>query len=232
MTNQNIANALTFGFLAFIFLAIQAPAQAEDCPPGTKLNPMGKCTWVGGWGGPSGPNMECPPGYKPTKNWTGTWQCAQRPVKQIGKTNTQAACEAHEGNRWDQQAGRCIKSTAWEDKPAALKSALKRQCAAEGGQIDEQTGQCITSGGVGGGGSAQDDCESKGANYRYDPQTGSCIKTISKKAPVTSGECQLCSSKGNCSPAGSAAECAQRKTTAEKMTVEPFLKWNCTCSGQ
>jgi hypothetical protein len=30
-------------------------------------------------------------------------------------------------------------------------------------------------------------CEQKGAPYRYDPQTGSCMKTISKKAPVTSG---------------------------------------------
>ena len=34
--------------------------------------------------------------------------------------------------------------------------------------------------------SKADACALKGANYRYDPQYG-CIKTISKKAPVTSG---------------------------------------------
>jgi hypothetical protein len=68
MNNKSIATALTLGFLAFIFLAIQpTPAQAEDCPPGTKLNPMGKCTWGGGWAAPTGPNSECPPGTKPAK---------------------------------------------------------------------------------------------------------------------------------------------------------------------
>jgi hypothetical protein len=151
MNNKSIATALTLGFLAFIFLAIQpTPAQAEDCPPGTKLNPMGKCTWGGGWAAPTGPNSECPPGTKPAKNIYGVWQCVPRPVKQIGKVKTQAACEA-EGNRWDQQAGRCIRSTTWESKGPALKSALKAQCAAKGGRIDEQTGQCIeTSGGAGG----------------------------------------------------------------------------------
>ena len=33
---------------------------------------------------------------------------------------------------------------------------------------------------------AQANCQARGANYRYDPQYG-CMKTISKKAPVTSG---------------------------------------------
>ncbi|MGH6734638.1 MAG: hypothetical protein ACRECX_00955 [Methyloceanibacter sp.] len=45
------------------------------------------------------------------------------------------------------------------------------------------------------------------------------------------GACQLCDNKGNCSPAGNEAECAQRKATAEQMTVTPFLKWSCNCGG-
>jgi hypothetical protein len=98
-----------------------------------------------------GPNTNCGEGRRPERNYTGVWQCVSKPIKQIGKVKTQAACEA-QGNRWDQQAGRCIsRSTTWESKGPALKSALKAQCAAKGGRIDEQTGQCIeTSGGAGG----------------------------------------------------------------------------------
>jgi hypothetical protein len=70
-----------------------------------------------------------------------------------------------------------------------------------------------------------------------DPKAG---RTLGKRklpgksqAPAPSGniECKLCSSKGECSPAGNDAECALRKATAEKMTVDPFLKWSCTCSA-
>jgi hypothetical protein len=63
-----------------------------------------------------------------------------------------------------------------------------------------------------------------------DKQTGPATTPAPAPAPA-GGECQLCSSKGECSAAGNEAECAQRKATAEQMTVEPFLKWSCVWGG-
>jgi hypothetical protein len=45
----------------------------------------------------------------------------------------------------------------------------------------------------------------------------------------TAGQCNLCTNKGECSPAGPPAECADHKAAAEKLNVTPFLKWSCIC---
>ena len=117
MTNQNIAIALTFGFLAFIATNLApTPAQAE-CPKGTHaiINPYGPSRCI--------PdklierNKACPPGFR-----------------------------LDEGSV-------CV--------PIATKSIGKSQ--------------------------ALRDCQAKGPNYSYDPQTGRCIKSITKVEPPTSG---------------------------------------------
>jgi hypothetical protein len=61
-----------------------------------------------------------------------------------------------------------------------------------------------------------------------------------EKAPTTTpaptpapepetGHCNLCTNKGDCTPAGTPAECADHKAAAEKLNVTPFLKWSCSC---
>jgi hypothetical protein len=63
-----------------------------------------------------------------------------------------------------------------------------------------------------------------------EPKEGFPDTTPAPAPAPAPGECQLCSSKGDCSGAGNEGECAQRKATAEQMTVDPFLKWSCKCT--
>ena len=140
MTRKDLVRALGLAFLTFM-LSTHYAAALRVCPEG----------FYEVWSPQRGGNI-CSPDeqtLRECKSKSGYWnknmgewgECRPRPVKNIGKTNTQATCEA-QGHRWDQQAGRCIRSVTWDSRSEAIKKALRAQCAAKGGQIDEQTGQC------------------------------------------------------------------------------------------
>ena len=61
------------------------------------------------------------------------------------------------------------------------------------------------------------------------PVSGAPGTTPAPPPEPAAGQCNLCTNKGECTPAGSSAECQVRKSTAEQMTVTPFLKWSCIC---
>ncbi len=62
-----------------------------------------------------------------------------------------------------------------------------------------------------------------------EPVDGAPATTPAQPPDPASGQCNLCTNKGDCTPAGSPAECQVRKATAEQGTVTPFLKWSCSC---
>ena len=62
-----------------------------------------------------------------------------------------------------------------------------------------------------------------------EPADGAPATTPAPAPEPASGQCNLCTNKGECSPAGTPAECADHKAAAEKLTVTPFLTWSCIC---
>ena len=73
-------------------------------------------------------------------------------------------------------------------------------------------------------------CCKKGHTEKECEPAGQTPNTTPAPAPEpTAGQCNLCTNKGECSPAGPPAECADHKAAAEKLNVTPFLKWSCVC---
>ena len=113
MTKKGTATALAFGFLAFTLSVL--PVAAEYCGL-----PRYSCESKGL---PYDEKTRCCLSATPE----------DRPVKNIGKATTQAACEA-QGKRWDQQEGRCVRVGP---PTGALKAALEADCARKGLPYDE-----------------------------------------------------------------------------------------------
>jgi hypothetical protein len=191
MTNKTIVTALTLGFLAFILSVLPVTtAEAEckifydACDPGWSEKSRRQST-------ATDPTGLLTRHYNVTCCRTPSEPYATGETKIERQQREARECEA-KGWRYDEQAARCnrpinnalgkSKTTGGTVSSPEERAALKAACQHQNWIWNEQTAHCKKPS------QAKADCESRGTNYRYDLDTGGCIKMIARAKPEQAEE--------------------------------------------